>query len=55
VDLHSGPIQRSLGLASLILHTAGTHHATIMIPGLDTVEAARLRDQLVAVGGDDAV
>jgi len=55
VDLHSGPIQRSLGLASLILHTAGTHHATIAIPGLDTVEAARLRDQLVAVGGDDAV
>jgi len=55
VDLHSGPIERSLGLASLILHTAGTHHATIVVPGLDAVEAARLRDQLVAVGGDDAV
>jgi hypothetical protein len=55
VDLHSGPLQRSLGLASLLLHTAGTHHATIIIPGLDAHEAARLRDQLVAVGGDDAV
>lgn len=55
VDLHSGPIQRSLGLASLILHTAGTHHATIELPGLDANEAAQLRDQLIAVGGDDAV
>jgi membrane protein YdbS with pleckstrin-like domain len=55
VDLHSGPIQRSFGLASLLLHTAGTQHATIVIPGLDAAEAARLRDQLVAVGGDDAV
>jgi membrane protein YdbS with pleckstrin-like domain len=55
VDLHSGPLQRSLGLASLILHTAGTHHATIVIPGLDLGEAARLRDLLVAAGGDDAV
>jgi hypothetical protein len=55
VDLHSGPIQRSLGLASLLLHTAGTHHATLVIPGLEAEAAARLRDQLVAVGGDDAV
>lgn len=55
VDLHSGPIERSLGMASLILHTAGTHHATIVVPGLDAGEAARLRDQLVSVGGDDAV
>jgi membrane protein YdbS with pleckstrin-like domain len=55
VDLHSGPIQRSFGLASLLLHTAGTQHASIVIPGLDAAEAARLRDQLVAVGGDDAV
>jgi membrane protein YdbS with pleckstrin-like domain len=55
VDLHSGPIQRSFGLASLLLHTAGTQHATIVIPGLDAAQAARLRDQLVAVGGDDAV
>jgi hypothetical protein len=55
VDLHSGPLQRSLGLASLILHTPGTQHATVVIPGLDALEAARLRDRLVAVGGDDAV
>ena len=55
VDLHSGPIERSLGLVSLMLHTAGTHEATIVIPGLDANEAVRLRDHLVVVGGDDGV
>ena len=55
VDLHSGPVERSFGLASLILHTAGTHEATILLPGLEASEAARLRDHLVAVGGDDGV
>jgi uncharacterized protein len=55
VDLHSGPIERSFGLASLLLHTAGTQHASIVIPGLDAREATRLRDELVAIGGDDGV
>jgi membrane protein YdbS with pleckstrin-like domain len=55
VDLHSGPIERSFGLASLVLHTAGTQHASIGIPGLDAKEAARLRDELVVTGGDDGV
>ena len=55
VDLHSGPIERSFGLASLLLHTAGTQHASIIIPGLDAGEAVRLRDELVVIGGDDGV
>jgi len=55
VDLRRGPLERVHGLASLILHTAGTHEATLVIPGLDADEAARLRDRLVAAGGDDAV
>lgn len=55
VDLHSGPIERSFGLASLLLHTAGTQHASIVIPGLDAGEATRLRNELVAIGGDDGV
>jgi membrane protein YdbS with pleckstrin-like domain len=55
VDLHRGPIERSFGLASLALHTAGTVQSAIVIPGLDAAEATRLRDQLVAIGGDDAV
>lgn len=56
VDLHRGPLERSFGLATLILHTAGTHHAILTIPGLAAEEAVRLRDHLVATGGgDDAV
>ena len=56
VDLHSGPVERSFGLASLLLHTAGTQHASIVVPGLDAREAGRLRDELVAmIGGDDGV
>jgi uncharacterized protein len=55
VDLHSGPIERSFGLASLLLHTAGTQQASIVVPGLDAREATRLRDELVAIGGDDGV
>lgn len=55
VDLERGPFERMMGLASLVLYTAGTHSASITVPGLDAVEAVRLRDQLVEIGGDDAV
>jgi membrane protein YdbS with pleckstrin-like domain len=55
VDLQRGPFERMFGLASLVLHTAGTHAASLTIPGLDAEEAARLRDHLVEIGGDDAV
>jgi uncharacterized protein len=55
VDIQRGPVERKFGLATLILHTAGTHHATLALPGLDADEAVRLRDHLLKAGGDDAV
>jgi uncharacterized protein len=55
VDLRRGPVERQFGLARLVLHTAGTHAASIEIPGLDADEAARLRLQLTETGGGDAV
>ncbi|HZF39935.1 MAG TPA: PH domain-containing protein [Blastocatellia bacterium] len=55
VDIEQGPLERMFGLAALILHTAGTHSANIRIPGLEAAEATRLRDQLIEIGGDDAV
>jgi membrane protein YdbS with pleckstrin-like domain len=55
VDVKRGPLQRHFGLATLVMHTAGTHAAAIEIPGLDADEALRLRDRLVAAGGDDGV
>ena len=55
VDLERGPFERMMGLASLVLYTAGTHSASITVPGLAADEAVRLRDHLVEIGGDDAV
>jgi uncharacterized protein len=55
VDIDRTPFERMYGLASLVLHTAGTHSASILIPGLAADEAVRLRDRLVEIGGDDAV
>ena len=55
VDVRRGPLQRQFGLATLVLHTAGTHAAAIEVPGLDAQDALRLRDQLVSAGGDDGV
>jgi len=55
VDLRRGPLERAHGLASLVFHTAGTHQATLELPGLDADVAAGLRDRLVLTGGDDAV
>jgi membrane protein YdbS with pleckstrin-like domain len=55
VDLDAGPIERGLGLASLVFHTAGTNNAIIVLPGLEAGRARELRDHLVAIGGDDAV
>lgn len=54
VDLQRGPVERMFGLARLQLHTAGTHDATITIPGLAAEVATQLRDHLVARGGEDA-
>jgi membrane protein YdbS with pleckstrin-like domain len=55
VDIERGPLERMFGLAALVLHTAGTHSASVRIPGLESAEATRLRDRLIEIGGDDAV
>lgn len=46
VDLKRGPIERSLALATLVIHTAGTRLATVSVSGLDSGDAERLRDRL---------
>lgn len=50
VDTTHGPLERSLGLASVVLYTAGTVGASITIPGLPVAEADELRDRLAALG-----
>jgi uncharacterized protein len=49
IDVTAGPVERSLGLATLRMHTAAAA-SDARIPGLDRAAAARLRDQLAALG-----
>jgi hypothetical protein len=49
VDVTAGPIERSFGLATVRLHTAAAA-TDARIPGLEAADAARLRDQLAALG-----
>ena len=49
VNVSAGPIERSFGLATVRLHTAAAA-SDARIPGLEAAEAARLRDQLAALG-----
>lgn len=46
VDTRSSPLQRWLGLSSLIIYTAGTRGADAEIPGLAAEDAERLREEL---------
>jgi uncharacterized protein len=49
IDITAGPLERSLGLATLRMHTAAAA-SDARIPGLDQAVAAKLRDQLAALG-----
>lgn len=46
VDLKRGPLERSLGLATLVVHTAGMKLAAVSVSGLDAADAEALRDRL---------
>jgi uncharacterized protein len=49
IDVTAGPLERSLGLATVRMHTAAAA-SDARIPGLDSAAAAALRDQLAALG-----
>jgi len=53
VDLKHGPLERRFGLATLVVHTAGTRDSAVAVAGLDAAEAARLRDRLAQQVDDD--
>ena len=46
-DVSQGPMQRSFGLATLTVHTAGTQGASIALSGLEHGVAKLLRDHLL--------
>ena len=56
VDTRHGPVDRFLGLAEVVVFTAGTRGAIITIPALNAATAESLRDRLAALSGaGDAV
>ena len=53
VDLKHGPLERRFGLATLVVHTAGTRDSAVAVAGLDAGDATRLRDALARQIDDD--
>jgi uncharacterized protein len=48
IDVAQGALERSLGLWRLIVHTAGTLHSEVVLPGLARETAERMRDEIRA-------
>ena len=48
IDVTSGPVDKIFGLASLIVHTAGTHNSVVTLPGLSPTRAREIRDAIRA-------
>lgn len=46
VTTRTGPVDRWLGLSSIVIHTAGTHTPNLTIPHLEADAAERLRSEL---------
>jgi membrane protein YdbS with pleckstrin-like domain len=55
IDVSQGPLERSYGLGTLIIYTAGTAHSRVGLSGLDHQTALYLRDRLLPADEDDAI
>lgn len=55
IDVAQGPIERAYNLGRLVIHTAGTNHSRVELPGLNHQIAFRLRNYLLPGEADDAV
>lgn len=48
IDLDQGPLERLYDLATLTVHTAGTHNASVHLPGLRNADAVAMREAIRA-------
>jgi membrane protein YdbS with pleckstrin-like domain len=48
LDIAQGPLERSFGVSRLIVHTAGTLHSQVLLPGLPREIAEGMRDDIRA-------
>ena len=54
-DVSQGPLERKLGLGTLVIYTAGTDHARVALSGLDHSTALDIREHLLPGRTGDAV
>ena len=55
IDVSQGPLERRYGLGKLVIYTAGTDHARVMLEGLEHGRVLRVREHLLPSGAGDAV
>jgi len=55
IDVSQGPVERSYGLATLSIHTAGTEYSKVDLPGLAHAVALTIRDALLPKDAEPAV
>jgi membrane protein YdbS with pleckstrin-like domain len=48
IDVTQGPLERAYGLSTLVVHTAGTHNASVALPGLAQADAVAMREAIRA-------
>jgi membrane protein YdbS with pleckstrin-like domain len=48
IDVDQGPLERFFGIATLTLHTAGNHNASVSLPGLGEDLAREMREEIRA-------
>ncbi|RKF21285.1 hypothetical protein D6851_09525 [Altericroceibacterium spongiae] len=46
IDVMQGPLERFFGLATLVVHTAGTHNASVSLAGLKRETADAMREEI---------
>ncbi len=46
IDVSQGPVERSAGVATLSLHTAGTEGSLVRLPGISRERAEEIRDAI---------
>jgi len=53
IDISQGPLERAFAVCRLVLHTAGTAHSLVVLPGLSRATAERMRDEIRARIGEE--
>ncbi len=48
IDVDQGPVERALDIATMTLHTAGSHNASVSLPGLGHSRATEMRETIRA-------